>query len=228
MRKYGWVATAAALAILIAGYRLFPDGPAWITGWQVATMALLLVLAGQTAQLARRVKQQSGQIVDLSRTDELTGLPNRRAWDDELPRALEHARREHTTVCVAVLDLDEFAQYTTTYGRGAGDQLLKSAGAAWHGALRRVDTIARDQNQLFAVLLPGANLDEAQAAVGRALAATPLGQTFSAGVAIWDGAETPEELVGRADAALYAAKGAGRSHIVAAGSGPDAHMRSSA
>ncbi|MEV6600760.1 GGDEF domain-containing protein [Actinoplanes sp. NPDC051346] len=227
MRKRSWLAYAAAAAVLIAGYPVVPDGPLWTTCWQAATLALLVLLTVRTARLARQVERQSGQIVDLSRTDELTGLPNRNAFHEELPRALEHARREHTTVCVAVLDLDEFPQYIATYGGVAGDRLLKASGAAWHGALRRVDTIARDHDQTFAVLLPGANLDEAQAAIGRTLAATPLGQTFSAGVAIWDGAETPDQLTGRADAALYAAKAAGRSRIIAAGAGPDAHMRSS-
>ncbi|MFC3381768.1 GGDEF domain-containing protein [Couchioplanes azureus] len=230
MRGRGWMVVAAATAAAIAGLRLLPDDPRWTVAWQAATLTLLALLVVRTARLSRRVAGQSRQIRELARTDELTGLPNRRAWNEELPRALEHARREGTPVCIAVLDLDRFRRFNEEHGPAAGDRFLKAAGAAWHGALRRVDTLARDGGEEFAVLLPGADLDKARAAVGRALAATPLGQTFSAGVALWDGAETPDELVARADAALYAAKAGGRNRIVAAGAGagPDAHMRSSA
>jgi PleD family two-component response regulator len=75
------------------------------------------------------------------------------------------------------------------------------------------------------VLLPDAGADEAGQAIARALAATPLGQTFSAGVAAWDGSERSDALIGRADAALYEAKAAGRNRIVtAAPSSPSARI----
>ncbi len=94
--------------------------------------------------------------------------------------------------------------------------LLKEAAAAWHACLRRSDILARYGGEEFIVLLPGADIEQATAALGRLQAAMPPGATFSAGVATWDRTETSEELVARADAALYAAKNAGRDRVFAA------------
>ncbi|MFI7544041.1 GGDEF domain-containing protein [Actinoplanes sp. NPDC049599] len=199
------------------------DGLAIVVG----CTALFLLVVTRMAQLVRQVELQTRQVRELSRTDELTGLPNRRAWNDELPRALEHARRDGTPVTVALLDLDHFKRFNDSYGHPAGDRLLKEASAAWHGALRQVDTVARWGGEEFVVLLPGAGVEQAREVLDRALALTPLGQTFSAGVAQWDGAETSDAVLQRADAALYAAKEAGRNRIAAATSS-DTHMRSSA
>jgi diguanylate cyclase (GGDEF)-like protein len=198
------------------------DGLAIVVG----CTALFLLVVTRMAQLVRQVELQTRQVRELSRTDELTGLPNRRAWNDELPRALEHARRDGTPVTVALLDLDHFKRFNDSYGHPAGDRLLKEASAAWHGALRQVDTIARWGGEEFIVLLPGAGVEEAGEVIARALALTPLGQTFSAGVAQWDGAETSDAVIQRADAALYEAKAAGRNRIAAASS--RVHMHSSA
>jgi diguanylate cyclase (GGDEF)-like protein len=222
------VLTATSLiAPAILALQLFrgtvTDGPAIVVG----CTTLFLLVVTRMAQLVRQVEQQSRQVRELSRTDELTGLPNRRAWNDELPRALEHARRDGTPVTVALLDLDNFKVFNDSYGHSTGDRLLKEASAAWHGALRQVDTLARWGGEEFVVLLPGAGVAEAREVIARALELTPLGQTFSAGVAQWDGAETSDAVLQRADAALYEAKRAGRNRIAAATS-VDVHMRSSA
>ncbi|MBU2664482.1 GGDEF domain-containing protein [Actinoplanes bogorensis] len=194
------------------------DGMAIVIG--SATLFLLVVT--RMTQLVREVERQAQQVRDLARRDELTGLPNRRAWNDELPRALEMARRDGRPVSVALVDLDRFKQFNDTYGHPAGDRLLKSAAAAWHGALRPSDTLARWGGEEFVVLLPGAEVSEAREILERALGATPLGQTFSAGVAVWDGEETSYELIERADAALYRAKAAGRRQISEAANRPEA------
>ncbi|MEU4623759.1 GGDEF domain-containing protein [Actinoplanes sp. NPDC023801] len=188
-------------------------------GWSIAACSavLFLLVVARMALLIRHVERQARQVRELARSDELTGLPNRRAWNDELPRALERARRNGEPVAVAILDLDHFKQYNDTYGHPAGDQLLKAASAAWHSALRDVDVIARFGGEEFVVLLPAAGVRDGHQVLGRALAATPLGQTFSAGLAVWDGVETSDELLGRADTALYAAKAAGRNRIAVAG-----------
>ena len=136
--------------------------------------------------------------------DELTGLPNRRAWSAELPIAIERARRDH------------FKRFNDEFGHQAGDRLLKSATAAWSGQLRAVDQLARYGGEEFIALLPRATAELATGVLERLRAVTPAGQTFSAGVATWDGNETSEELIGRADQALYQAKDAGRDRIVVA------------
>ena len=223
-RLGGGLLTLLTLASLIAPAILavqlhsgsVTDGPAIVVG----STALFLLVVSRMAQLLRQVEQQAGQLRDLSRRDELTGLPNRRAWNDELPRALEHARRDGRPVSVAMLDLDRFKQFNDNYGHPAGDRLLKEASAAWHGTLRQVDTLARYGGEEFIVLLPDTDVQVAREVMGRALAATPLGQTFSAGVAEWDGRETSDALIARADAALYEAKTAGRNQIVTSGTAP--------
>jgi diguanylate cyclase (GGDEF)-like protein len=188
-------------------------------GWSIAACSavLFLLVVTRMALLLRHVERQARQVRELARCDELTGLPNRRAWNDELPRALERARRNNEPVAIAILDLDHFKRYNDTYGHPAGDQLLKAASAAWHAALRDIDVIARFGGEEFVVLLPDAGAGDGQRALTRALEATPLGQTFSAGLAVWDGAETSDELLARADTALYAAKAAGRNRVEVAG-----------
>lgn len=177
-----------------------------------ATMFLLVVT--RMAQPLKQAERHSLQVRELSRRDELTGLPNRRAWTDELPRVLEQARADGQPVSIAMLDLDRFKMFNDRHGHPAGDRLLKEAAAAWHGALRRTDILARYGGEEFIVLLPGADTSHAVAALERVRAVTPGGETFSAGVATWDGAETSEDLINRADTDLYAAKHAGRDRII--------------
>ncbi|HEV7963422.1 MAG TPA: GGDEF domain-containing protein [Actinoplanes sp.] len=200
----------ALLGVQLATGELI-DGPAIVLG---STVLFLLVVV-RMSQLVREVERQADRVRTLSREDELTGLPNRRAWNDEIPRALERARRDNVPVTVAMIDLDHFKKFNDSYGHPVGDRLLSDAATAWRNALRHVDVLARFGGEEFIVLLPDATADEAVRILQRALDVTPLGQTFSAGLACWDGAESSDELTARADAALYRAKAAGRNRIVA-------------
>jgi diguanylate cyclase (GGDEF)-like protein len=155
-----------------------------------------------------------GRLGAMARTDDLTGLPNRRAWEEQAPREIERARREQIPLCVALIDLDHFKHYNDAQGHQAGDRLLKQAAAAWQHELRTTDTLARYGGEEFALLLAGCDADQALATLERVREATPEGQECSAGLAIWDGAESSFELFGRADAALYEAKRAGRGRCV--------------
>ncbi|BCJ40351.1 hypothetical protein GCM10010168_32100 [Actinoplanes ianthinogenes] len=179
----------------------------------IGSTVLFLLVVARMAGLLRDVERQARQVRELARSDELTGLPNRRAWNDEVPRALERARRDHLPVAAAIIDLDHFKRFNDTFGHPAGDRLLKAASAAWHGTLRSVDLLARYGGEEFVVLLPGADAASAHEALSRMLAVTPQDQTFSAGLAVWDGEETSEELLQRADRALYLAKDRGRNRI---------------
>jgi diguanylate cyclase (GGDEF)-like protein len=193
-----------------------------VVGWSKPVQEL-----GETAQSGLRMLAAEAAIaVDRAellarleasaRTDDLTGLPNRRAWEHELPRELSRAARDDRPVCVAMLDLDRFKRYNDDRGHQAGDRLLKRAAAAWSAQLRSSDMLARYGGEEFAVLLPGCTLGDSQLLLERLRQAMPEAQTVSAGVACWDGAESADELVGRADAALYRAKAAGRDCLVAA------------
>jgi diguanylate cyclase (GGDEF)-like protein len=153
------------------------------------------------------------RLAELAATDPLTGLPNRRTWDSELDRMLARARPGR--LCVAMLDLDHFKAFNDARGHLAGDRLLKEAAALWRDQLRPGDLLARYGGEEFVVLLPECDLDGARAVIERLRAATPTGQTCSAGVAAWGGSETAHALTARADAALYEAKRAGRDRLAA-------------
>ncbi|GIF17036.1 GGDEF domain-containing protein [Actinoplanes teichomyceticus] len=179
-------------------------------------IALFLLVLVRMSQLITQLDRQTERVRELAVTDELTGLPNRRAWNTELPRAVERARRTGVPLTVAVVDIDHFKRFNDAYGHPAGDRLLKEAAAAWQEQLRSVDHLARYGGEEFVLMLPDAAVEQGGAILDRMRRATPLGQTFSAGIATWNGTETSDELTARADAALYEAKNAGRDRIVAA------------
>ena len=148
-----------------------------------------------------------------ARQDALTGIPNRRAWDEELPRALARSRRDGSPVAVAMLDLDNFKAYNDDWGHGRGDELLREVSARWAEPLREVDMLARYGGDEFAVLLPGSTVNEARSVIERLRGASTGVIVFSAGLAGWDGVESAESLMARADAALYNSKRGGSSRV---------------
>jgi diguanylate cyclase (GGDEF)-like protein len=165
------------------------------------------------------------QVTALSRialTDELTGLPNRRALDRELDREISRAARQASNVCVAMLDLDHFKDFNDTKGHQAGDTLLRDTTTAWLGQLRGADVmarggvIARYGGDEFIAVLSDCGREQASIVIRRLGAAVPAGQTCSAGIACWDGVESSAQLLERADGALYDAKGTGRNRAVLA------------
>jgi diguanylate cyclase (GGDEF)-like protein len=178
-------------------------------------------LAPDRAELVALLADEAGRAIERdaryallarqARTDELTALPNRRAWDEALVRELSRAQRTGQPLCLALLDLDHFKAYNDTLGHPAGDAHLRRTAAAWRRELRAVDVLARYGGEEFGVLLPATALAEATEAIDRVRAATPNEQTASAGVVQWDGEESPDALLARADAALYRAKEAGRA-----------------
>ena len=154
------------------------------------------------------------RLSDLAETDELTGLPNRRSWDETIGRAVGYAKRTNRPLCVGIIDLDHFKHFNDRHGHQAGDRLLKAAAAAWRTALRQTDTLARYGGEEFAVALPGCSTDVAGVVLERLRELTPDGETCSVGLAEWTPGESPADLVSRADAALYEAKRNGRDTLV--------------
>ena len=185
---------------------------AFILGACAANLVNWRLSEQQATEISRLVSRLQG----LARTDGLTGIPNRRVWDEELPSELERARRTGTPLCVAMLDLDHFKAYNDLHGHQAGDLLLKEAAAAWRAQVRSTDLLARYGGEEFALLLPACPLNDAIDVVRRLQAATPSEITCSIGVASWSFEESAAELVRRADQALYAAKAAGRDRYVTA------------
>ncbi len=156
------------------------------------------------------------EVAALARSDALTGLPNRRALDEQLPREMARARRTGAGLCLAIVDLDHFKAYNDANGHLAGDRMLRRCALAWDSELRGEDTIVRFGGEEFLVVLPDTRPEQGAEIVERLRAATPDRQTCSAGLACWNPGETAEDLIGRADSALYRAKAAGRDRLVQA------------
>jgi diguanylate cyclase (GGDEF)-like protein len=173
----------------------------------VTTLASLL--AAEASVTLERVELLS-RLESMARTDDLTGLPNRRAWEQELPREMLRAKREQRPLCVAMIDLDHFKEFNDERGHQAGDRLLKQAAAAWGMELRGTDVLARYGGEEFALALPGCTAEQSIDIAERLRAVMPEGETCSIGLAEWDGEEDASSLLGRADAALYVAKHRGR------------------
>ncbi len=168
----------------------------------------------------RRLEQERqellGRVEAMARTDLMTGLPNRRAWEEELRKAIERARRGELPLAVGLVDVDHFKVFNDTLGHPSGDALLADAAASWRLSLRVTDVLARYGGEEFGLLISGCPPGETAALLERFRAATPRGQTVSIGLAYWNGTETADELVARADAALYRAKDTGRDRVVTA------------
>lgn len=187
-------------------------GQDWLaTG--ITSVILFLLVAVRMAGLVRRIESQAERLTLLARQDALTGLANRRQWDERLAEAVTEQTFTGQSLFVALVDLDNFKAFNDAYGHQAGDELLATAAAAWRAHVRDGDLLARYGGEEFGLLFTGCTAAEATGVLERLLAATPSGQTFSAGLARWDVRESPEGLLHRADELLYASKHAGRARI---------------
>lgn len=163
------------------------------------------------------------ELARLARQDPLTKLPNRRALEEELSRAVARAARSGEPLSAVVLDVDHFKQVNDRHGHAAGDAVLAAVAARAGAALRAGDLLARIGGEEFAVLLPGADLERAAEAAERiraGIAAGPVGAmglslpvTVSLGCASLLPEEDGRALLARADAKLYEAKNAGRNRV---------------
>ena len=164
-------------------------------------------------------------LADLARRDALTGLANRRAFEEALAREVARARRAGTALAVVVLDVDHFKRVNDTHGHAAGDLVLAEVAARAQCALRAEDLLARTGGEELAALLPGATLAAAAEVAERIrravaepaipVASTAIDVTVSLGCAAL-GAEERDgaALLARGDARLYDAKRAGRNRVV--------------
>jgi diguanylate cyclase (GGDEF)-like protein len=174
-------------------------------------------IALENARLHERVQQQAT-------TDELTGLVNRRRFLEALETELERARLFETPLSLVLADLDDFKRVNDAHGHLAGDDALRTFGDLLQAHLRVVDVAGRLGGEEFAVLLPETDLEEATLVADRmrgALSEAPLGLsggvrislTASFGIAELAPGQSGQQLMSRADAALYAAKAAGKNRV---------------
>lgn len=168
------------------------------------TLAVEAAVALERERRAERIQRDAN-------TDVVTGLPNRRFWNESLGREMARAKRLGEPLCIAMVDLDAFKAYNDANGHPAGDALLASLATAWKPTLRATDALIRFGGDEFAVLLPDCDIEGGASILRRMLDAGGYG--FSCGIAGSDGGGEPELLVDRADRALYRAKQAGAGSI---------------
>ena len=192
----------------------------FVTLWSFAFTFL------NAGRVAAELEESHEELRRIAVTDPLTGLLNRRAFFDEARSELSRARRYSFFVSVLMLDIDHFKQVNDRHGHDAGDRLLAAVGAVLRRELRTNDICARMGGEEFAVVLVRAGAGDAVAVAERlrqAVAATSVAgsedrvaATASIGTVTADGAAGElDELLTRADKALYAAKQAGRNRVVA-------------
>jgi diguanylate cyclase (GGDEF)-like protein len=164
------------------------------------------------------------RVASQATTDSLTGLANRWAFDEELALEWRRAERVGDPLALILADLDNFKSINDTYGHQVGDQVLRTVGEVLAASVRQVDLAARHGGEEFAVIVPEADLGRALTLAGRlrtALEKTeivlPDGNeirvTASFGVAVKDDLPRAEELVAKADEALYEAKRSGKNRV---------------
>ena len=200
-----WALTLLALDGSTTG---FSSMTRWVLGSLVLIVAAAVmseIVAGRRATEVDRERLQR-ELVHMAHHDHLTGVANRRLFEQELPRELARSKRRGASLCVLALDLDHFKAYNDKHGHVAGDHLLKASASAWSGVLRSCDLLARLGGDEFVALLPDCMPEEAIRVADRLLQSVPLDQTCSTGIACWDGHESAEALLGRADKFMYAAK----------------------
>ncbi|HQU26891.1 MAG TPA: GGDEF domain-containing protein [Acidimicrobiales bacterium] len=211
---YVWIALYSSLyftrrqtvlqIVLVAGaYALvLANGPAVdrpYASW-LAVVGTCATFAGLTSTLVNVLRTTARQ-------DSLTGVANRRVFDERLAEEIERARRSRVPLSVIALDVDDFKGVNDHRGHLAGDRTLVRLVEGWRACLRRAtDFLARLGGDEFAAIVLDADADQVRQLVERLGAVTADGATASVGTATWDGAESAEDLFRRADAAMFEAK----------------------
>jgi diguanylate cyclase (GGDEF)-like protein len=170
------------------------------------------------------LKIAHARIQELARTDELTGVYNRRYIMKALHDESELAKRAGDPLCIAIVDLDFFKRVNDTYGHPVGDEVLKSVTIALSANLREADKLGRYGGEEFLIILPSSaerdavnvvdRLRQVVASIDWTAISNELKVTMSAGVAVVRSDEAPEEALNRADIALYNAKHSGRNTVI--------------
>ncbi len=173
-----------------------------------------------------RIRDSEAALADLARRDRLTGLLNRRAYDEAIADAFARRQRLNEDVAILLLDIDHFKRINDTHGHAAGDEVLRAIAATVTAQVRQIDNVCRIGGEEFVVILHDANRSVAATMAERVRAAVErdaipvdgaaIAVTVSIGVAIASDDGNAAALLARADAALYEAKQGGRNRVVTA------------
>ena len=225
---------------LFAGLSFLREGavdPFWLVFAAGTPLVMATPIVAYLLELLRRLARAKGEIEELARRDGLTGLLNRRAFFELAQATLERARDQPGPLTLLVLDADHFKLINDGHGHAAGDEALKLIAATLLGATRQYDLVGRIGGEEFAVLLRGAALDEASLVAERIVSAVrladfrrggrPVPLSVSVGIAMLEPGLDLDGLFARADAALYAAKraGRGRSRLAEGAAPPGPSLR---
>jgi len=224
--RRGAVAIVACIAVAHGITLLSLPAASSFAGRWIDVIVAMSVLATFTEILARRSDGLLARLAGEARTDALTGLLNRRGFEEHASFDLAHARRDGESVAAIAVDIDYFKHINDEWGHAAGDRVLARVGEVLAAHSREVDVSARFGGDEFVVLLPGGTRSDAEAfmqrirlALARSVAGTPVVRV-SAGVAVELAPQSIETLLRSADSKLYAAKQTGRNRTVSAGA-PD-------
>jgi diguanylate cyclase (GGDEF)-like protein len=166
------------------------------------------------------------RIEELAQLDELTGALNRRYIMKCLNDEIAKAQRNATTCCIAIIDLDHFKKINDHFGHPVGDEVLRAFAISVFANIRTIDRFGRQGGEEFLLILPDTDIDLAIQTLDRlrglitelnwSAIAQDLTLTISAGISAIRPNDTPEDILARADLALYRAKDTGRDRVVAA------------
>ena len=172
------------------------------------------------------LRKELAQVKEEAVTDALTGISNRKAFDATLEHMIYDAREQKTPLCILLADIDHFKQFNDTYGHLVGDKVLRFVAATLKRCVKGNDVAARFGGEEFAVILPQTELAGAATVAEQIRKAVSSGQlkdktsgeaygkiTISMGIAQFFGSDLPNDLIHRADKALYMAKDRGRNRI---------------
>lgn len=218
---------AAALTLLAAlsfGVLMFTRNNRNDFELLLTTTAMIAAFAGVIGTLRTRGTAIHGELSNEAMTDQLTGIPNRRSFDERLELERERTRRSQSQVGLIICDLDHFKQVNDQHGHDVGDQVLRLFAASLVESVREIDLPARVGGEEFAIILPDATITEARTAASRIqedlaenVSREPISATASFGVASAGPDERElDRLYKRADRAMYEAKRAGRNCIAIA------------
>ena len=179
-------------------------------------------MKGESITLHKRILEEYRK----AKTDALTGIANRLAYNEKLKHEISRRQRNHKPLSICVVDVDKFKGVNDTYGHKAGDKVLQTIAQVCSKNVREVDFFARYGGEEFVLLLPETRVEQARVVADNLrrqiqvckfhYAGQPVSITISCGIAEFSGEDSGDTVFKRADKALYRAKQEGRNRVIVA------------